>query len=135
MVAAAIARKKNARKNILRVVAKIGKPFAFLPLYGLFRKVFYKFIVQKSDYIYQQGVMKKSYLDVIAKDLSPLLSDIAVPTIIFWGEQDDVIPVADAHFIHEKIKNSQLVLFSKGDHDLEQRIPEQLADKILTFLS
>ena len=134
LVAAAIRRKKNLRKNTLRVIAKIGKLFSLLPFYTLFRKAVYKYIIRTSDYPYQKGIMKDIYLKIVDQDLSPLLSGVKVPTVILWGAKDDVLPLGDAYFIREHIANSQFIVFPEGDHDPEQRMPEILAEKIAILL-
>ena len=134
LISAAIKRKKSLRKSIFKMLSRIGKVFSFLPFYSLFKKAFYKYVVKKSDYPYQAGVMKGTYLKVIGQDLSPFLTEIRVPTIVLWGEKDDYISVKDAHFIAEHITDAKLVLVPEGDHDLERKMPEILTQKILSFL-
>jgi len=134
LVAAAIKRATSLRKSIFKVAAKVAKAFSFLPFYFLFRKAVYRYIIRKSDYPYQTEVMKDTYLKVIEQDLSPFLSEVMIPTVILWGEKDDVVPIQNAYFIKEHIKNSQLVVFSEGDHDVEQKMPQALSQKILEFL-
>jgi len=56
---------------------------------------------------------------------------VKVPTMIIWGEKDDVVPLKNAYLINRKIKNSQLVIIPKGDHYLEQKLPEKLSEIIL----
>lgn len=134
LISAAIKRKKSLRKSIFKMLSRMGKVFSFLPFYSLFKKAFYKYVVKKSDYPYQAGVMKGTYLKVIGQDLTPFLTEIRVPTIVLWGEKDDYIPVKDAHFIAEHITDAKLVLVPEGDHDLEQKMPEILTQKILSLL-
>jgi pimeloyl-ACP methyl ester carboxylesterase len=134
LFAAAVRRQEDTRKSILRRIAKTVKIFSFLPFYAVFRKGVYKYVIGKSDYPYQKGVMKDSYLRVIAQDLSPLLPYVTVPTVILWGDKDDVVPLKDAHFLKEHIPNAELAILPNGDHDAEQRIPETLSSKILSFL-
>ena len=134
LVAPAIRREKSFRKSIFKLLSKIGKVFSFLPLYPLFKKAFYRYVIRKSDYPYQAGIMKGTYLKVIGQDLSPLLAEVQVPTIVLWGSKDDVVPVHDYHFIAENINNAKHVLMAEGDHDLEQKMPEILTQKLLSFL-
>jgi len=134
LVGAALFRKRSLRYRFLTVVSKIFKIFSFLPFYILFKKGFYKFIVRKSDYPYLKGTMKDSYLKVIKEDLSEILSLVKVRTIIIWGQKDDVTPIKDAYFINKKIKKSKLIIIPEGNHDLEQKTPHLLAEKILQNL-
>ena len=40
-----------------------------------------------------------------------MLATIDVPTLICWGEQDKVLPVSGAPYMHEHIRGSRLELF------------------------
>jgi len=131
LVAAACIRRKTIKKKIFKTGAKFFKVFNFLPFYNLFRRAFYKFIIRKSDYPRLKGIMKQSYLQVIGKDLSSELESLDLPCVVIWGDKDDVLPLKDAYLIHKKIKNSKLVIIPGEDHDLEQRNPEILVQKIL----
>jgi len=134
LVSAACVRKKTAKKNFLQKISKVIKLFYFLPYYSLFRKAVYKFIIRKSDYVYVEGIMKETYLNIIAEDLSFHLPFIKVPTIIIWGDSDEFTPLEDAYFIAKQIKNSKLITVPGGGHDLNRKQPEALAEKIITSL-
>ena len=131
LVASAVIRIKTAKKNASAGVAKIIKLFSFLPLYNFFRKAIYKFIIKKSDYIYTEGVMKETYLNVVEDDVSYKLPFIKVPTVIIWGDKDQSVPIEDAKVINQKIKNSKLIIIPGADHLLHKKMPELLAEKIL----
>jgi len=49
-------------------------------------------------------------------DLSPILSAIAVPTLIVVGEQDVGTPVAAAEFLHRAIPGSRLSIIKDAGH-------------------
>lgn len=131
LVAAAVIRKKTPQKNFLAKISKLIKLFYFLPFYAFFRKAIYKFIIRKSDYVYTEGIMKQTYLNVVADDISFHLSFIRVPTVIIWGDKDQSVPIDDARAINEKIKNSKLVIIPGADHLIHKQIPEVLAEKVL----
>lgn len=134
LVAAAYARRETLKKIFLELISKIFKIFSFLPFYGLFRRAFYKFIIRRSDYAYAKGVMKESYLKVINEDLSSQLAEISAPTVIIWGEKDDITPLKLARFARKNIKNSELVVIEDGGHALELQKPRVLSEKIKNFL-
>jgi len=134
LVASACLRKKTVSKNFLSKISKIVKVFSFLPFYVLARKAFYKFIIRKSDYTYTQGTMKETYLKVISEDLSYCLSFIKAPTTIIWGNKDESTPIENAHFINKKIRNSKLIVIPGADHNLNKKVPEILAEKIIENL-
>ena len=131
LVSAACVRKKTAQKSFFRKIAKVAKLFYFLPYYGFIRKAIYKFIIRKSDYVYVEGVMKQTYLNVVAEDLSFHLPFIKVPTVIIWGDKDEFTPIEDAHLINKKIKNSKLINIPSAGHDLNRKQPEALAEAVL----
>lgn len=134
LVACACIRKKTILKKVLVKISKVAKVFSFLPYYLLIRKAFYKFIIKKSDYVYTKGVMKETYLKAISEDLSCYLSFIKVHTTIIWGDKDESTPVENAHFINKKISNSKLIIIPDTGHDLNQKMPEILVEKILENL-
>ncbi|MGH7240394.1 MAG: alpha/beta fold hydrolase, partial [Candidatus Saccharimonadales bacterium] len=105
LISAAVRRERTLGKKLLGTVAKAGKPLAGIPLA---RKAFYKFLVRRSDYLYQQDIMKDTYLKVIADDLSYKISFLKVPVVLIWGDKDESTPVAEAEFIRKKLLHSTL---------------------------
>ena len=135
LIDAACFRRANHRKRIFYVIAKIFKIFHFLPLYNQLRKVFYKLIVGRSDYIDMEGVMKDSYLKIIREDLGSILSAVQTPTIIIWGEKDGITTTKEAYKINEEIKVSKLEIIPGVGHSPHRKTPEFLAGKILENLT
>lgn len=68
------------------------------------------------------------------KDYTPLLAEIAVPTLIVVGDQDAYTPVPDAEYMHQRILNSELVVIEASGHmpNLEQ--PAVFNEHLLRFL-
>ncbi|MCX6722441.1 MAG: alpha/beta hydrolase [Candidatus Staskawiczbacteria bacterium] len=131
LISAACVRKKTTQKNFSTKISKVVKFFSFLPYYSFFRKAVYKFIIRKSDYVYVEGIMKETYLNVIAEDLSFKLPFIKVPTVIIWGDKDEFTPPEDAYFIEKQIKNSKLIMITGAGHDLNRKQPEIVVEKVL----
>lgn len=132
LVSASCIREKTFFKKVLYFFAKLIGIFSFLPYYQYLRKVFYKFIYKKSDYSYVSGVMKETYLRGISEDLSQKLFFVKVPTVIIWGDKDDLTPVTQAKIINKKIENSKLIIIEGADHNLGKKDqPEVLTKKIL----
>jgi len=131
LVSAACVRKKTTTKSFSAKISKVIKLFQFIPYYDLFRKAVYKFIIRRSDYIYVDGVMKATYLNVIGEDLSFHLPFIKIPTVIIWGEKDESTPLEDGHFIEKQIKNSKLIVIPGAGHDLNRKQPEAVAESVL----
>lgn len=129
LVASSGIRQKTLKKRLLKTAAALFKKLSLGPFYSLARRAFYKFIV-RSDYPYAQGVMKETFLKVISEDISSYFNRISIPTIIIWGEKDNVVPISNGYFMNREIKNSKLVIIPGADHDLERDVPEILSQKI-----
>jgi len=71
------------------------------------------------------------------KLLEPLLRrvpEVEAPTLIIWGAQDPIIPVAHAHIAHQMIKNSQLHILDRCGHVPQIEKPEEFNRLVLEFL-
>jgi len=131
LVSASCIRKKTFKNKLFKFLSKFIKiktPF--------FRKVFYR----KSDYLSVQGVMRDTYLKVIAEDLSGVLSQVQISTVIIWGEKDKITPLKQGRLIKEKIQGSRLrqgfggqaklEIIPNVGHDLNLTAPEKLGDRV-----
>ncbi len=62
------------------------------------------------------------------------LSEITVPTLILWGDQDLVTPLYDARTFDEMIPTSRSVVFDDVGHVVMEEAPERTAMAIDEFL-
>jgi len=60
---------------------------------------------------------------------------IQLPTLILWGEQNDMLGTADAHQFAESIVGSQLVWIANAGHAPHIEQPQATAEHIGSFLS
>lgn len=124
-------KEKAAVKNsILRALSK----FSFIPFYQFFRKIFYKYLLKKTDYIQLQGVMKETFKKIVSEDLSSYLPQIKAKTLILWGDKDDYVPVKLAYLIKELTPNSDLIIFPVVKHSPHLEIPEKLSEILVNFI-
>jgi len=70
---------------------------------------------------------------VCAKDRLYLAS--AVPTLIAWGDRDDIIPVAHAYAAHELLPGSRLEIFEGAGHFLHAEEPVRFAELLRDFVA
>jgi pimeloyl-ACP methyl ester carboxylesterase len=63
------------------------------------------------------------------------LPEIACPTLIVWGEEDKVIPVADASVFEELIPNSRKVIFEDTGHVAMLERPASFNRLLADFMS
>lgn len=135
LVAPSGIREKTVKKKMLAKVSKFIKIFSFLPLYDVTRKVFYRVVVGGNDYTSAKGMMRENFLKVVSEDLSQCLSFIKVPTVIIWGDNDNLTPMLHADIFNKKIENSKLIIVPGAPHALQIVHPEILAEKILAQLN
>ena len=131
LVSAAGIKKK---KRIISYFVPFLKKFWFLPGYNLLRKLFYKFVIRRSDYFQASNVMKETLKQVIQEDLTADLSQIKIKTLIIWGEKDKITPIKDAFLMKEKIQGSKLEILKKTTHTPYLECPDVLSQKIVNFI-
>ena len=62
------------------------------------------------------------------------LSKINVPTLVLWGDQDQLIPLAAGRKLSSLIKNSKLVIFNNCGHLPQEEMPARVVDEITQFV-
>jgi pimeloyl-ACP methyl ester carboxylesterase len=70
--------------------------------------------------------------------LFPVESDLGkinVPTLILWGAQDQLIPLAAGHKLSSLIKDSKLVIFDSCGHLPQEEMPARTGDEITKFIA
>lgn len=67
------------------------------------------------DYL-EAGPLQRILVKVVNEDLKPLLPEIAAPTLIIWGGDDQITPLKDARVLSEGIKNSKLEIVKNAGH-------------------
>ena len=66
--------------------------------------------------------------------LDSRLGEIKKPSLIIWGKQDGLIPVADAEKFNKAIANSELVVFDGAGHVPQAEKASDFNKKVLEFL-
>ena len=141
LVAPKLHRQKTFRHYGGLVLAKIGKLVFSIPflsfLHPLARKVLYELIGTRDYYrleLDKTNTMKETFKEVVGANLIPYLAAIKTPTLIVWGEKDQMVPISDAYLVNEEIKGSKLEIIKNGRHALNIENPEILAEKIIRFI-
>lgn len=126
------------KRKILELTAAVGKKAFSLPginkLAPTARKVLYK-VAGAGDYNRAEGVMKETIVKALEEDLTPLLNQIAIPTFLLWGSEDDATPVSDGEKMHQMIVGSKFVVLEGERHNLPWRAPKKTAGEISKFVS
>ena len=116
----AIIRKKSLKSFAFYIVARTGKKIFYLPGMRYFlpwaRWAIYK-LCRGKDYYLAEGEMKRIMKEAISTDLSFCLDKIEAKTLIIWGKKDKTLPLKQAFYLKEKIKNSKVVVIEKAGHN------------------
>ena len=127
---AGIRNKLNIKRLIFLPLAKIAKFFFSDKL----KHVFYRLILE-TDYFKASPQMKQTLKLVVKEDQQTNLSKISQPTLIIWGSQDKLTPLADGQLIHRLIKNSQFKVFPNARHGLPFTHSQALVSLVKNFIS
>lgn len=69
-----------------------------------------------TDYKEAQGVMRQTMVKVIHDNLESLLSNIKVPTLLIWGDEDKDTPLYMGKIMENKITDSGLIILKGAGH-------------------
>ncbi|OIR03584.1 2-hydroxy-6-oxononadienedioate/2-hydroxy-6-oxononatrienedioate hydrolase [mine drainage metagenome] len=69
-----------------------------------------------------------------AEAIASRFSEITVPTLIIWGENDPVIPLESAYRFRTLIKNSKLVILPNTGHIPHEERPQRVLELIRNFI-
>ena len=93
------------------------KKFVRIKRYKLAKKLGLKARDYSSpDYKKLSPLMKKTFVNIISEDLSPLLKNITCPTLIIFGKEDKETPLYMAKKLNKKIHDSALIVFENCGH-------------------
>lgn len=71
----------------------------------------------------------------MTNDVATDIAKIKAPTLILWGEQDHLIPVAAAHKFHAAIPGSKLIVYPATGHIPMEEVPDESANAVRAFLN
>lgn len=130
LIASGGAREKKL--NIKIMIAKIVKPLFAPRFMQPLRKKIYAFLGAE-DYIATPH-LQKTLLNIIKEDVMPLARTVTIPTLIIWGENDAVAPLAYGKKLHQAIRDSQLAIIANAGHFCFLEKPEECANTMQTFI-
>lgn len=68
--------------------------------------------------------------DTLKEDLAA----VTLPTLILWGANDPLIPVANAHLMQAALPHAKLVIYENVGHIAMEEVPEQSAADVRAFM-
>jgi pimeloyl-ACP methyl ester carboxylesterase len=60
---------------------------------------------------------------------------ITAPTLIIWGERDELLPLRDGHLLAEAIPGSRLVVYQDTGHLVLWEQPQRVATDLVDFVA
>jgi pimeloyl-ACP methyl ester carboxylesterase len=69
-------------------------------------------------------------LSLILYDFGPALSRISAPTLIAWGENDNVAPLRTGQLLADRVHDAKLVVIAGAGHDVMAEAPQPLLAEI-----
>jgi pimeloyl-ACP methyl ester carboxylesterase len=137
LVASAGIRSRQGAGYVLKVlVAKLGKRFFSLPLWGRLGERVVSAVYQRvgsRDYL-TAGAMRSTLVKVVNEDMRGTLSSIRVPTLIIWGDNDQEVPRSSMEVMAQGIKGSRLEILQGAGHFPFLDRPDTFGELVRDFL-
>lgn len=70
----------------------------------------------------------------VAEDTTAELAEIKVPTLIVWGNQDTVFPLADQQALANGIPRARLLIYPQTGHGVHWERPRRFTEDLVDFL-
>lgn len=123
---------KTKFKNILITPVKL---VFNLPLLNKFKEKAIT-LSGSDDYINFRN-LRETFKSIVNEDLTSLIKEINVKTLIIWGEHDDnpATPLSDAYYINKNIKDSKLEIVENAKHFPFIDNSDKFRDILIKFLN
>ena len=76
----------------------------------------------------------KENLPVWESGLATRIGEITHPTLVLWGEEDRVFPLAVGEGLHQTIKGSRFIRIPKAGHIPQWEQPDLVNQELITFI-
>jgi len=86
-------------------------------------------------YLFNNNSTYISAISVMDEDLTEILRQVDVQTLIIWGEIDPVMPYQAGFMLDSVLENSTLKLIPEAGHSPQREFPNKVLDEIDTFVS
>lgn len=118
------------KRFVFKNLAKLGKRITTSEKMKI---LLYK-LAREGDYKNATPVQRQTMLNLIQTDLTDILNKTSVPTLIIWGEQDQVTPLSDGKIMHRLIKGSKMFVINDARHSPQFTHPEKVVKIINEYL-
>jgi len=111
---------------ISKIVSRSAVETSLKGVYGDPSKLTQEVVDQNYEISQREGNSKAlgdSLRTMLAEDHSAEIATLKTPTLIIWGDKDNVVPVSDAERFHRDIAGSELVRFPEAGHMVQEEDP------------
>jgi len=135
IASAGIAKRTTARNIVLRGIAKTGKAATAIWPLSIFRHPLRRKLYENigSDY-FAAGALKETFLNVVGEDLQSAASQITIPALLIWGNDDMTTPLQDGKRLQTLIKGSRLEVVEGAGHFVHMEHSNRVARAIEQFI-
>ena len=98
---------------------KLARKLAGMPVLKLIFGPLYQKMSRNrgsEDYRNASPVMKKTLVNLVNLDLTPLMPKVRQNTLLIWGENDTATPLRDGKIMEEKLPESGLAVIKNAGH-------------------
>ena len=129
-----IRNKQKGKLNLLKAATKTAKVIS-LPLAASTKRKLRKRLYDKvhSDLLVAED-MSGSFKKIITEDIQSDATEINIPTLLIYGQEDNQTPVLYGEIYHQLIKNSTLEIIGGAGHFIQYDQPDKLILMIEKFL-
>ncbi len=134
LASAGIRNRQTARKQSLRMLAKVGKAIT-APLPGTMKQRLRGWLYRSigSDMLVAEH-MQESFKRVVADDVQSDAARVSLSTLLIYGDQDTDTPVAYGQMLQAAIPGSRLTVLSGVGHFVHLDAPERVLQEVQEFL-
>lgn len=131
---------KRVKRQLFKLIAQTGSRFLSLAGFSsnssLYKFMQHKlhFAARESNYLQASPNLKVTMQNVLQEEIRDDLPKITVPSLIFWGTNDNFTPIKNAPLFATKIPNAQLKVLKKERHRPYYTQPELVARHIINFI-
>lgn len=122
--------KAKTKRGAFFVAAKIGK---LVSQSDQLRNLLYK-LARERDYLQAPPLLRQTMAKVVAEEVIEDMGKITCPTLLIWGEQDQVTPLWQGKIFQAKIPQAQLKIINGARHSPQYTHPEPTLTAITHFL-
>lgn len=119
-------------------LAKLGDLLFSLPILKnakeIARKLLYK-AAQANDFYTTDITMQDTFKNIVKEEPAKYLAKIKIPTLLIWGENDQITPLWIGQKMESVIPNAKLVVIPNSRHGVPWTNPKEFVDAIIRFLN